>query len=299
MDILKSSVILGFFIFLFFLFNAHKCLAFFDIEKKLIYYPMNKHIADVRLNLTRPLQDINFYSLDGTKLNAWYIESKNNKPTIVYCHGQGENISMWQSIAQFLSDNGYGIFMLEYRGHGRSKGSPRESGLYLDLESSIKYLKDYEKVEQHNIVLWGRSLGGAIVCDVASRDDFMGVILESTFTNIREEALFITKNKILESKYRFWAKISSKFVEAIPLTQKFDNENKVSMISSPLLIAHSLNDKTVPSYMSIELAERNPKAKLYLCKKGSHHSSEWIKDEVLSFLINLEPAIAKKEALTK
>ncbi len=294
MDIFKSSGLLVLFIFLFFLFNAHNCLAFVDIEKKLIYYPMNKKIADVRLNLTEALQDINFYSLDGTKLNAWYIESQKNKPTIVYCHGQGENISMWQSIAQFLSDNGYGIFMLEYRGHGRSKGSPRESGLYLDLESAIKYLKDYENVEQKNIVLWGRSLGGAVVCDVASRDDFMGVILESTFTNIREEALFITKNKILESKFAFWTKVSSKFIEAMPLTQKFDNENKVGMISSPLLIAHSIHDRTVPSYMSIELSKRNPRAKLYISKKGSHHSSEWVKDEVLKFLKKLKPVTSQK-----
>ncbi len=273
-----------FFIFLFFIFNTHKCLALFDIEKRLIYYPMNKQIADIRLKLKEPLQDINFYSLDGTKLNAWYIKSQKSKPTIIYCHGQGENISMWQSIAQFLSDNGYGIFMLEYRGHGRSKGSPRESGLYLDLESAIKYLKDYENIEQNNIVLWGRSLGGAVVCDIASRDNFMGVILESTFTNIRNEALFLTKNKILEGKFRFWTKISSKFVATIPLTQKFDNENKVAMISSPLLIAHSIHDKTVPSYMSVQLSKKNPNAKLYLSQKGSHHSSEWIKDEVLKFL---------------
>ena len=279
------------------LITTFSCLAvnkpafgFTDFEKKLIFYPVNKNMSPVRLSLNTQFQDTYFYSLDGIKLNAWYIKAQNDKPTIIYCHGQGENISMWQSVAQFLADNGYGVFMIDYRGHGRSEGEPSETGLYTDLESAIKYLHDYENINKNNIILWGRSLGGAVVADVASRDSFKGIILESTFTNIRDAAIHLTSTGILESKLSFWQKISTKFVRFMPFTQTFRTDQKISRIKSPLLIAASVNDTTIPSEMSYKLSRINPDAQLYISKKGSHHDSEWVKPRVLEFLHTLNPS---------
>lgn len=266
---------------------TQSALGWGNIESKLIYYPMNKHIADVRIKVKSPIEDTYFYSLDGVKLNGWYIKAQRGKPTIIYCHGQGENISLWQSVAQTLSDNGYGVFMIDYRGHGRSEGIPSESGLYTDLESAVEYLNDFKKVKKDNIVLWGRSLGGAVVADVASRDTFKGVIMESTFTNIRDAAIHLTESKILESDLHFWSNLSSNFVKCMPMTQKFETDEKIEKISSPLLIAHSVNDETIPASMSYELAKLNPHAQLFISEEGSHHSSEWVKPRVLEFLKSL------------
>lgn len=257
---------------------------FGNYESRLIFYPMNRNIVGVRLNLENNLQDTYFYTLDGVKLNAWYIKAQSDKPTVIYCHGQGENISLWQSVMQKLIDNGYGVFMLEYRGHGRSSGSPSETGLYLDLESAIKYLKEVENVPQDNIVLWGRSLGGAVVADIASRDSFKGVILESTFTNIRDAAIHLVSTGMLEGRAGFWKGISLNFVKCMPFVQKFETDRKVSKISSPLLIAASENDITIPCHMSKDLAALNPNAQFYLSSRGSHHESEWFKDRAIKFL---------------
>jgi fermentation-respiration switch protein FrsA (DUF1100 family) len=276
-----------FFSILILILTSNCAMGFTDIESKLIFYPINRAIADIRLNLACPMEDTYFYSNDGIKLNAWYIQPDKGKPVIIYCHGQGENISLWQDIAQFLTDYGYGIFMLEYRGHGRSKGEPSEKGLYLDLESAIKYMKDYKNIEPDNIVLWGRSLGGAVVTDVASRSGFKGVILESTFTNIRDVGVHLTSTGILESDNRFWSNIATNFVKCFPLTQTFQSDKKVQKIKSPLLIAHSIHDETVPVNMSKELAKTNPKAELYISNHGSHNSSEWVKDKILKFLKSL------------
>lgn len=259
-------------------------VGFKSFETKLIFEPINRQIVDVRLELKNKLQDVYFYSLDGVKLNAWHIKAEGQKPTIIYCHGQGENISLWQSVAQALINNGYGVFMLEYRGHGRSEGEPSQTGLYLDLESAVKYLKEYEHIGQNNIVLWGRSLGGAVVADIASRDQFKGVILESTFTNIRDEAIHLTETGILESDLGFWGGISTKFIECLPITQKFETDHKISKITSPLLIAHSENDTTVPVEMSLQLTALNPKAHLFISKSGSHHESEWFIPRAIEFL---------------
>ena len=268
-------------------------IGFGDYQKSLIFNPRDKHMADVRINLKNKLQDTYYYTLDGVKINAWYIKAHPGKPTIIYCHGQGENISLWQSVADFLADNGYGVFMIDYRGHGRSEGEPTETGVYLDLESSIKYLKDYEHISQKDMILWGRSLGGAIVADIASRDKFKGCILESTFTNIRDEGIFLAGTKVLESKIGFWGGMATKFVKYMPMTIKFDTENKINKIDYPLLIGASINDETVPSYMSKKLAELNPNAQFYLSKIGSHHESEWFKLRALKFIQSLETSQTK------
>lgn len=259
-----------------------------NIEDKLIFYPIKQYFAEIRIDAEHPVQDTYFYSRDGYKLNGWYIKADNNKPTIIYCHGQGENLSEWQNIAQFLSDKGYGVFMIDYRGHGKSEGTPYETGLYIDLQSSIKYLILYEKVPKDNIILWGRSMGGAVVADIASRSDFKAVILESTFTNLRDEAIHLTSNGILESKLGFWRSLSTRFVKFMPLKQKFRTDKKIHKITAPLLIGHSGNDTTVPAYMSRKLAKLNPSAKLYISKNGGHHESEWFFAEVEKFLDSVQ-----------
>ncbi len=263
-------------------------IMFGGLETKLIYYPVDKNIKNIWIDLDQNIQDTYFFSRDGVKLNGWYVKAKENKPTIIYCHGQGENISLWQDVIKLLNDNGYGVFLLEYRGHGRSCGKPFESGLYMDLESAIKYLKVYEKVNEEDIILWGRSLGGAIVADVASRNSYRAVILESTFTNIREEALHLTSTGILENKLNFWKWISGLFVKLMPMTQKFETEKKIHKIKSPLLIGHSINDVTVPVEMSYRLKALNASAKLFISEKGCHHNSEWFFPEVINFLESLE-----------
>ena len=258
------------------------------IESKLIYHPINKNMSDVRLNLKYQMEDTYFYSLDGIKLNAWYVPAAQDKPTVIYRHGQGENISLWQSVAQFLADNGYGVFMLDYRGHGRSEGEPSETGLYKDLESAIKYLNETKNVSKSNTILWGRSMGGAVVADIASREGtFKGVILESTFTNIRDAAIHLTETGVLESKAKIWSRISTDIVKCYPLTQTFETDKKIQKIKSPLLIAASVNDETIPVEMSKELAGLNRSAKLYISSQGSHHSSEWFKPRALEFLKSL------------
>ncbi len=274
-------------------------IIFGGLETKLIYYPIDQYFSNIWINIAKPIQDTYFYSRDGVRLNGWYVKAHDGKPTIVYCHGQGENISEWQNVIKLLADKGYGIFLLEYRGHGKSEGKPSESGLYIDLESAVKYLKDYENVPKDNIILWGRSLGGAVVADVASRNSFKAVILESTFTNIRKEAMHLTETGVLESKFGFWTWISTLFVKIMPMTQKFETDKKIYKIQSPLLIGGSINDTTVPVEMAYRLKALNPSAKLFISETGSHHQSDWFFPEAMDFIkfVNTPP-VAQDQTLS-
>ncbi|HSA05768.1 MAG TPA: alpha/beta fold hydrolase [Candidatus Gastranaerophilales bacterium] len=273
-------------------FHVFMCsILFGGIETKLIYYPMDTEIKNIWINIDKKVENMYFYSRDGIKLNGWYVKAEHKKPTIIYCHGQGENISLWQNVIKFLADKGYGIFLVEYRGHGKSSGKPFESGLYIDLESSVNYLKTNEKISENNIILWGRSLGGAVVTDVASRNDFKAIILESSFTNIRDEALHLTATGVLENKLGFWRNVSSLSVKIMPMTQKFESDKKIHKIKSPLLIGHSIHDTTVPVEMSYQLKTLNNSAKLFISDRGSHHESEWFFPEVIKFIESLEKPV--------
>ncbi|NJL10541.1 MAG: hypothetical protein HC908_11195, partial [Calothrix sp. SM1_7_51] len=81
--------------------------------------------------------------------------------------------------------------------------------------------------------------------------------------------------------------MATKFVKHIPLTQKFETEKKINKITSPLLIAASKNDTTIPYQMSKQLASINQRAKLFISDKGSHHNSEWLLKEAVRFLNSL------------
>ncbi len=110
------------------------------LEEKLIFYPIDKDFAKVRINVENQIQDTYFYSRDGYKLNAWYIKAKEDKPTVIYCHGQGENLSEWQNVAEFLAKSGYGVFMIDYRGTAKVKASLTNQGFILTLNHPLTTL---------------------------------------------------------------------------------------------------------------------------------------------------------------
>lgn len=113
-----------------------------------IYYP-KKQILDTNYKY----EEVYFRSLDNTKLNARYIPPKENKPIILFSHGNWGNISWFFDIMIPFAKKGYGIFIYDYRGFGKSKGFPYENGLYKDLRASIYYLNKEKRTPNKDIIL--------------------------------------------------------------------------------------------------------------------------------------------------
>lgn len=247
----------------------------------LIYVPIKEQTKPSLSNI----HDMYLTASDNVKINAWYIKAKNNKPTILFCHGNGGNISYYEDLANVFSSKDYGILLLDYRGYGKSQGSPSETGLYKDIDAALKFLRENEKLSNNQIILYGWSLGGGVVTEVASKEKFMAVILQSTFTNIKEEAVCVYQ-RVTDNKFaRTFIKT---FFENMICYQKYDNKSKIAKISSPLLIAHDVPDKAIPVKMSYELAKLNPKAKLFISKTGSHNDGNWFYGEALKFIDGVE-----------
>ncbi|KAF4493260.1 Bem46 [Fusarium agapanthi] len=132
---------------------------------------------------------------DGEKLSAFYIRGprghKNSNITILMFHGNAGNIGHRLPIARMIINYiGCNVFMLEYRGYGSSTGQPDESGLNVDAQTGLNYLRQRAETRDHKLMVYGQSLGGAVAIKLVSKNqeagDIAGLILENTFLSIRK-----------------------------------------------------------------------------------------------------------------
>lgn len=266
------------------------CIAFFVVLplyiKSKIYYP-SKQYADIDSSY----EDVYITTSDGVKINAWYSAPIYRSITVVFCHGNGGNLSYYQEIFGYLRQKGYGVLAIDYRGYGKSEGKPGEAGLYKDLRASIKYLNDEKRTPKSNIVLWGLSLGGGVVSKIASEDPaYRGIILQSTFTNLNG----MVKNVVATSGLPVISNVLSGAANFVPMIDKYDTMSRISQIKSPLMIAHAVPDDVVPVEMSRELAKQCPNAHVFISETGSHNEYDWFYPKAFKFLELLERAGVRK-----
>lgn len=164
----------------------------------LIYYP--NYPPRSRTDLLRPLhikirdfEELVIPTGDGEKLSAFHIcgprGSKNCDITIMLFHGSVGNIGHQLSTARMIINYiGCNVFIPEYRGYGTSTGKPDESGLNIDADTALNYIQERTKTRNHRIIVYGRSLGGAVSIKLVSRNQdnkkIAGLIVENTFLSI-------------------------------------------------------------------------------------------------------------------
>lgn len=166
-----------------------------------LIYP--SHVpANARTDVPRPSQfhfrdyeELIIPTNDGEKLSAFYIRGPRGGPnshvTVLMFHGNAGNIGHRLPIARMLiAASGCNVFMLEYRGYGISTGQPDESGLNIDAQTALDYLRDRAETRDHKIVVYGQSLGGAVGIRLVAKNqasgDISGLILENTFLSMRK-----------------------------------------------------------------------------------------------------------------
>jgi fermentation-respiration switch protein FrsA (DUF1100 family) len=107
-----------------------------------------------------PFEDVKLHTADGLSLSAWYVPcTEQARATALYCHGNGGNMSHCLSRISLLRKLGFNVLLFDYRGYGRSEGTPSEEGLYRDARAAWNWLVDEKEVPSDEIVLWGHSLG--------------------------------------------------------------------------------------------------------------------------------------------
>ncbi len=265
--------------------NPVKTFLIQKFEKTFIFRP-KKIIHPIPEGLKGIIQQVETLTQDGLNLKHYYIPAKDGKKTIVFCHGIKHSNTKFFNVAEFLNKNGYGAFLLEYRGFGKNPGTPGEKGFYKDFDSIAKFLNK-NGIKEKDTVLWGFSMGGGVAVEAAKTNKYAGLILNNTFTTMREEIESFPNNRFL-LKNKFSQKIIKTILSKIlPLGTAFENIKKIPNIKSRTLILHSKNDKTIPYQMSEKLAKACPQAELYISQKGSHKQLGWTEEKILEFLNSL------------
>lgn len=238
-------------------------------EKKDIYYP-TKEIESTPIGGDLKYEDIFFNTDDGLKLNGWFVPVENPRATLLFCHGNAGNISHRIEIIKVFNELNLNVFIFDYRGYGRSQGSPSEEGLYQDAQAAYKYLLSRKNINKDAIVIYGKSIGANVAIDLASKVTVAALISESGFS----------------SAYDMGKKLFPYLPVKWIITIKYDALAKIKNITIPKLIIHSQDDEIVPFKLGKKLFEAAPPPKEFYEMQGGHNEAFFTAMEEYSSKIN-------------
>ena len=227
-------------------------------DRFLAFFP-TKEITNTPDDLGMSFEEVYFPAADGTQLHGWFIPGRGDD-TIVWFHGNAGNISnRVYNIMLMNAHLGANLFIFDYRGYGLSEGRPSERGVYSDGEGALEYLRSRDDIDHDRLVLFGRSLGGCVVAELAMQHRAKAVIIESSFTSV-------------DAMSRHTRPVLSRFIPTRLLVRsRFDSISKMPHIHSPLMIVHGDKDITVPIHMGRELFDAANEPKRFYEIKGATH----------------------------
>ena len=229
-------------------------LLMYLFQSAFIYFP-SRNIVATPEDRGMLYEDVYLHTDDGLRLHGWYIPAEEPRGTLLFFHGNAGNISgRLESIVMF-HDLGLNVMIFDYRGYGRSEGKPTEQGTYRDAITAWRYLTEVQEKNPRKIILFGRSLGGAVAAWLAAEVDAGGLVLESTFSSA--------------------ADLASEIYPFIPvrwlLRIHYPVIDYLEQIDVPVLIAHSKGDEVIPYHHSERLFEAAGEPKYRLEMRGGHN----------------------------
>jgi len=224
-------------------------------QKRMIFYPVGE-IAATPEFIGLKFEDVILSTNDNVTISAWYIPAAQERAVILFCHGNAGNNSHRLDSIRIFHDLHLSVLIFDYRGYGKSEGSPTEEGTYLDAEAALDFLIEVKHVPSEKIVVFGRSLGGAVAAEVALRRRVGALIIESGFTSVPE--------------------LGGTYFPFLPIRllsrYSYATENKVSKINVPKLFIHSPHDEIIPFKYGKALYENASSPKEFLEIRGDHNN---------------------------
>ncbi|MGE5751544.1 MAG: alpha/beta hydrolase [Nitrospirota bacterium] len=225
----------------------------------LFFYPQ-KQMYDNPVARQFSPEDIYFKTSDGLTLHGWFFQAADleARATILVLHGNAENLSTHVNSVLWLIKEGFNLFIFDYRGYGKSQGSPSIKGVHLDAESALKALLSVPRVDKERIIVLGQSIGGAIavytVAHTPYKDRIAALVIDSAFSSYR----LIAREKLAQFfiTWPFQYPLSYLVSDAYSPIQWIREVSRV-----PVLIIHGDNDPVVPVHHGQMLYEaaRDPK----------------------------------------
>jgi len=224
-------------------------------QARLLYLPASG-IEATPADRGMPYEDVVLETDDGVRLSAWYVPAEPGRATLLFFHGNAGNIShRLASIARFR-ELGLSVFIVDYRGYGRSGGRPSEAGTARDARAAWAHLTETRGIDPRRIVIFGRSLGAAVAAELARTVRPAAVILESPFTSVPA---------IAQEAYPFLpARWLSRF--------RYPTVEYIGSAAAPVLVIHSEDDEIIPFAHGRAVYAAAPEPKRLLRIRGGHNT---------------------------
>lgn len=227
-------------------------------QDHLLYFP-DRDLAGDPGDLGLLFRDVSFSTDDGLRLHGWFVPAADAPATVLFCHGNAGDVGDRLETVRILHELGLSLLIFDYRGYGRSDGSPSEDGLHADARAAWRHLVEVEGLAPERVVVWGRSLGGAVAVRLAAEVDPAALVLESTFTGAVDVAR------------RHYPWLPVRWL----LRARYDAAAAVARARCPKLIMHSPQDEVVPFALGERLHDQAASPKRFVALTGDHNGG-WV-----------------------
>ena len=230
---------------------------------RLLFFPAR----GLDIQPARSHADVSFTASDGVPLHGWWVPAdRAPRGHVLFLHGNAGNIGDRVPHVSLLAEAGFDVLAFDYRGYGRSGGRPSEQGTYLDARAALAALLAHDGVAPERVLYVGESLGGAIALELALHAPPAGLVLQSTFTSVRD-----------------MARVHYPAIPRAAVPDAYPSLSRIGRLGSPVLLLHGARDEIVPLIYgeALYLAAPEPK-RLHVLDGVAHNdvlavaAREWV-----------------------
>lgn len=225
------------------------------MQPSMVFYP-HLDLVETPAEWGLEYEDVYLSSRDGVRLHGWYIPHDKAEEVVLFLHGNGGNISHRGASIDIFNRIGLNTLIIDYRGYGKSEGSPGEKGFYEDARAAWRYLIEQRGFKTEQIIIFGRSIGAAVATKLAAEVGPERVILESAFSRSRDMA-----NRMMPIVSRITV-----------MRYPFNSMERIKDIHARLLMLHSPDDEIIPYRLGEKLFQAANEPKQFVNLKGDHNS---------------------------
>lgn len=196
-------------------------------QRSLLYHPVATRTSPAAEGLPEA-EEVVLDTSDGEKIIAWHVPPRQDRPVVIYFHGNAEIVAWKVERHRALISDGTGLVALSYRGYAGSTGEPTEDGLHRDAAAAYAFA--VARYSPERIVLWGHSLGTGVAVKLASERPIGKLILEAPYTSTADVAA-----------------LTFPFVPVrLLMRDQFRSDQRIGRVTAPVLVLHGARDDVIP-----------------------------------------------------
>jgi len=247
------------------------CGLLYIFQEKLLFFPQKLN-TNYTFSFSQKFEEINIKTYDGILLNGILFKAENSKGLIFYLHGNAGSLSSWGNVATTYTNLNYDVFMLDYRGFGKSEGSiSSQKQFYNDVQTAYTELK--KQYNENKIIVLGYSIGTGPASKIASTNNPKLLILQAPYFSLTD---------LMRQTYSI--------IPTFLLKYKFETNKYIKDCKMPIVIFHGDKDEVIHYKSSLKLKKQfKPQDTLIILKGQGHNgmsNNENYKIEIRKILKN-------------